>query len=96
MQRVLWMWFDLGVRGDYQGIYAWLDSHKAKECGDNFAYLSYEFKGDLIGSLTADLRKAMEVTNRTRVYIVWSEQDDSRVMKGKFIFGRRKAAPWTG
>jgi hypothetical protein len=96
MQRVLWMWFDLGVRGDYQGMYAWLDSHKAKECGDNFACLSYEFKGDLIESLTEDLKRAVNVTNRTRVYVVWSEYEAPRVMKGKFIFGGRKAPPWTG
>ena len=30
----IWISYDLGVRGDYEGLYAWLDSHGAKECGD--------------------------------------------------------------
>jgi hypothetical protein len=35
MQRAaVWISFDLGVRGDYEGMYAWLDTHNAKECGD--------------------------------------------------------------
>ena len=32
--NTVWISYDLGIRGDYEGLYAWLDSHRAKECGD--------------------------------------------------------------
>jgi len=30
-----WLSFDLGLRGNYELLYAWLDAMEAKECGDN-------------------------------------------------------------
>jgi len=33
MKKLIWIAFDLGVRGDYDGIYEFLDTHEAKECG---------------------------------------------------------------
>ena len=76
-------------------MYAWLDARKAKECGDSLAYASYEVEGDLIESLVNDLKAAVEVTKKTRIYVIWQDPD-SRKMKGRFIFGGRKAPPWTG
>ncbi len=26
MKKALWISYDIGVRGDYEGLYAWLDS----------------------------------------------------------------------
>ena len=40
-KQVIWISFDLGIRGDYENLYAWLDEHGAKECGDNFASIIY-------------------------------------------------------
>jgi hypothetical protein len=95
MQRAVWISFDLGVRGDYQGMYAWLDSKQAEECGDSLAYMNYEFEDDLVGSLVTDLSKAVEVTKKTRIYVIWQEPE-SHKMKGRFILGGRKAPPWAG
>ena len=95
MQRAVWISFDLGVRGDYQGMYAWLDNQEAKECGDNLAYVNYQFEGDLVESLVAGVKAAVDVTKKTRIYAIWQDPE-SRKMKGRFIFGGRKAPPWTG
>jgi hypothetical protein len=35
MKSFVWFSFDLGVRGAFEGMYEFLDSHEAKECGDN-------------------------------------------------------------
>ena len=44
MQRSIWLSYDLGVRGDYEGMYSWLENHAAKECGSSVAFLkNYEF-----------------------------------------------------
>ena len=41
MKRAIWISYDFGVRGDYEGIYTWLDDHGAIECGDSIAFLKY-------------------------------------------------------
>lgn len=33
----VWISYDLGVQADYDGLYQWLDEHKARECGDSVA-----------------------------------------------------------
>ncbi len=33
MRRAIWISYDFGVRGDYEGFYTWLDLHDAIECG---------------------------------------------------------------
>ena len=96
MQRKIWLSFDLGVRGDYEGMYAWLDEHQAIECGDNVAHVVYQFSGELIESLKADLSAEVEIDNKkTRIYVIWQDPD-TRSTKGRFIFGKRKASSWTG
>ena len=32
-----WLSYDLGVGGDYPGLYQWLDDHQAVVCGNNMA-----------------------------------------------------------
>lgn len=91
----VWVSFDLGVQGDYPGIYSWLDEHQATECGDNLAFLNYEHSGSLLETLISDLKKSVEITKRTRIYVIYRERETKK-MKGSFIFGGRKAAPWSG
>ena len=96
MKRAIWISFDLGVRGDYEGMYAWLDKNQAKECGDSLAYLTFQFDGDLLSSLTKDIEESLElVTKKTRVYVIWQDPESNK-MKGRFIFGARKAPSWAG
>jgi hypothetical protein len=93
MKRAIWISFDLGVRGDYEGLYAWLDEHQAEECGESLAFLQYEHKGDFLTAIKKDLKRAMELTKNSRVYVIHLLEGR---MKGTFVFGRRKAPPWTG
>ena len=90
---LLWLAFDLGVEGDYESLYAWLDEHEARECGDSVACLSYSYEGDLLDSIKKDLKSRIEFTKRARVYLV---REGERGPKGSFIIGTRRAAPWTG
>jgi hypothetical protein len=91
--KTIWISYDLGVRGDYEGLYAWLDAHDAKECGDSVAVLKYQ--GALPDKLRADLKKAVAVDKRTRVYVIYRDQATNK-NKGTFIFGGRRQAAWTG
>ena len=92
---MIWISYDLSVRGDYEGLYQWLDQHKAKECGDSVATLTYEYSGVLIDHLKEDLAKSITFDKRTRIYVIWKDRE-SNVVKGRFLFGGRRAAPWTG
>jgi hypothetical protein len=94
MKKAVWLSFDLGVRGDYESLYAWLADHDAQECGDSLAFFHYEYKNDLQGELKTALESAIEIERGTRIYAVY--QSDTGKMKGTFLVGKRKQAPWTG
>ena len=93
--NTIWISYDLGVRGDYEGLYAWLDQYKAKECGSSLAVLSYDYSGDLIKVLKADLAKSVETNKRARIYVIYRDEETKK-MKGRFVFGNRRASPWAG
>lgn len=94
-KSTIWISYDLGVRGDYENLYAWLDSQGAKECGDSVAVLTYDHKGSLTDKLKLELKKAFKIDKRTRVYVIYREQATNK-NKGVFLFGGRRAQPWTG
>lgn len=95
MISTIWISYDLGVRGDYEGLYAWLDNNKASECGSSIAVLKYQHEDDLVEKITKDLEAAIEITKKTRIYVVYRDRKSNK-NKGKFIFGGRKSAPWVG
>ncbi|HPO16507.1 MAG TPA: hypothetical protein PLI09_23935 [Candidatus Hydrogenedentes bacterium] len=93
MKSFIWFSFDLGVQGDYEALYSWLDNHEAKECGDSLACLRFEHSGDLIDALKKDLASHVHLNGRSRLYVIHLANGK---MKGTFITGSRKTAPWTG
>ncbi len=93
MKHWIWISFDLGVKGDYEGMYKWLDEHKAKESGDSVAGLTYEHSGDLIDELKTDLQEHVDFTSKSRVYVIRLLEGK---MKGRFLFGGRRSAPSSG
>ena len=94
-QKAIWISFDLGVRGDYEGIYEFLDENDARECGDSVAFLNYSFTDDLVEELGEDLKQFIEPDKRTRIYVMWQDPSKKK-MKGRFVFGRRKKPRWSG
>lgn len=94
MKRAVWLSFDLGVKGDYEGLYQWLDARGAIECGDSLAFFKLESDGvDLPGEIKNSLQDSMEVDAKTRVYIIYRKD---KSIKGTFLFGQRKGPPWAG
>ncbi|MGC8490372.1 MAG: hypothetical protein ACP5SH_01425 [Syntrophobacteraceae bacterium] len=93
MKKMVWISYDLGIRGDYEGLYAWLDNHDARECGNSIAALDYEHSDILVDDLREDLSRSVSIAKHDRIYVIWRED---RKVRGKFIFGKRKAAPWAG
>lgn len=93
MTARIWLSFDLGVRGDYSSLYAWLDDNEAEECGSSVATFRFEYDGDLLESLKSEIENAISLSKQSRIYVVYKENGKS---KGKYVFGRRKRSPWDG
>jgi bisphosphoglycerate-independent phosphoglycerate mutase (AlkP superfamily) len=96
MKKAVWLTFDLGIQGDYQSLYEWLDAQQAIECGDNVAFFNFEHDGtrDLADQIKESLKNTIQEDSKTRIYMIWRHSDKG--VKGRFIFGQRKAPAWAG
>ena len=82
-----WLAFDLGLRGNYEELYGWLDAVGAEECGENIAtFRSTKTREQISQELSSILGSDRSV----RVYLISMQQG------GKFILGKRKDSPWIG
>ncbi len=96
-KQAVWLSYDLGVKGDYSGLYKFLDANEAKECGNSVAYFQFNYKDDLAKELTEVLKENIEIKNSDRVYLMFKYLKDGKdMMAGRFIIGNRKASPWKG
>ncbi|MDR1984181.1 MAG: hypothetical protein LBQ28_05095 [Prevotellaceae bacterium] len=96
MKQSIWLSYDLGIKGDYSGLYQWLDSLNALECGNNVAFFKITINKDenLIEKLKSEICQNIEIKNGERFYVVYKKEDGKYA--GKYIFGNRKANPWEG
>lgn len=100
MKKAIWISYDLGVKGDYSGLYAWLDDNNAIECGNSIALIpKYEVVNEhsVITQLETDLKKKVKFNPGDRIYVVRSLLvDGQKKVQGKFVIGKRKSSPWEG
>lgn len=101
IEKAIWLSYDLGIGGDYPGLYKWLDNHKAIECGNSVAFFSYKIANNKLNQLPEvvynDIIKNVNLRAGDRLYIIRREvEESSTLIKGSFIFGRRKSNPWDG
>src|SRR5947208_2669824 len=94
MRHRIWVAFDLGVRGDFEGMYQFLDAQGAKECGDSMGTFWFEYQGDFLRELLKQIKRSVELNNRSRIYVLYPGPDGKYT--GKFLVGRRKSPPWAG
>jgi hypothetical protein len=102
-KKAVWISFDFGLKGDYTGLYTWLDNQNAVECGNGLAFFMYkssqlhsETDGKaIINLLSADLKEAVNLSKTDRVYIIIKDSKTNKV-KGEFINGTRRQSPWEG
>lgn len=99
MKKSIWISYDLGIKGDFQGLYTWLDDHNAIECGNSVAYIEYEVDTEvnLLPKLKKELEANVQFKQGDRVYIVRREvEKKGTFVRGRFIIGNRKSNPWKG
>jgi hypothetical protein len=88
----VWLNFDLGFDGDWEGLYQFLADHDAKECGANSATFFWPTK-NLKNSLQKALRDAVKIDKRSKIYAIYKAPDG---MHASFMFGKRRSPKWTG
>lgn len=88
----VWLSYDLGLRGNYDALYEWLDEKGAAECGDSIATFQTDRTKDELRSEQVEL---LGESSKARIYLVVQDLVNHRVT-GTFLLGKRKAAPWTG
>ena len=95
-KSIIWLSYDLGIKGDYPGLFSFLDSHNAKECGDGMATLEFEWDYDLEAELMAALKAATTFAASDRIYVIYRDREAQK-NRGKFLVGKRKInPPWHG
>ncbi|HEY8780854.1 MAG TPA: hypothetical protein VIM16_04500 [Mucilaginibacter sp.] len=96
-RKSFWLSYDLGLKGDYEGLFSFLDNVSAIECVDNLAYFAYECDTNIHYHTQVQelLQKNVNIDiNKDRFYLIWKE--DNGDIGGKFLFGGRKRSPWEG
>jgi hypothetical protein len=97
-KKSFWLSYDFGLRGNYSGLFNFLDNYNAIDCGNSLAYFVYANPDQLeiekvIEKIKAELKSVVNPAESDRIYLIW--RDDTKV-KGRFIFGSRKQGAWVG
>ena len=100
-KKAIWLSYDFGLKGDYSGLYTWLDNNNAVECGSGLAYFRYDYSKILsftkenIDEIAADIRQSVKLSKTDRLYLIWKDSITNKV-KGEFVNGTRRQSPWEG
>jgi hypothetical protein len=96
MTKRFWLSYDLGIDGDYDGLYAWLDGVGAVECGDSLCSFQLEAGRKEPPAAIKSALKASKVKlrPRDRLYLIWRRPNGT--VTGKFVVGSRRRSPWAG
>ncbi len=108
MKKIIYLTYDLGVNGDYTGMYTWLAKLDAQECGENSCRFVYEFKTvnhddsnddtkKALTELQEEVKQNVNLKANDRIYVSsdFFVKDEKRLV-GAFIVGKRKQNPWQG
>lgn len=101
--KAIWISYDFGLKGDYTGLYTWLDNNNAVECGNGLAFCNFETSNlpsttsssEMIKNIEKDLKDHIKLSKTDRLYIIWKDSLTQKV-KGEFVSGARKQSPWEG
>lgn len=106
MKKTIWISFDFGMKGDYDGLYKWLDKNDASERGYGLALVkNIEVPGSIKSKDKPDLEflkyiknqlsKNVKIGTNDRIYMIWNSVNQNAA-RGGFLFGNKKPSPWEG
>ena len=59
------------------------------------ALVNVEYSDSLKDNLKDELERSIDINKKSRIYIVYRDEDTGK-NQGVFLFGGRREAPWTG
>ncbi len=91
------------MKGDYEGLFKWLDENKAEERGYGIGMIKdYPFDSNVIKTdvdflklIKSELKKRIIIGSSDRLYMIWKSLETNKIQAG-FLFGKSKQSPWTG
>ena len=87
-EKSYWLSYDLGVGGNYEKLYGWLDDHNAVPCGESVAFFKYPYEGENPDEqLKEDLLRSLDLRAGNKLYLIRLSGDGQAV--GNFIYGKR-------
>ena len=89
----IWLSYDLGIKGDYNGLYTYLDSVNATECGNSVAYFETEIEKEIAKEILLNLKSFCEIRKTDRLYLVMNK--GTKTVSG-FLLGKKQSPPWEG
>lgn len=102
MKKTIFISYDFGMKGDYEGLFKWLDEHNAEERGYGIGIIkeyncrsSIKTDLDFLKSIKNELNNKIKVGSNDRIYIIWKSFESNKIKAG-FAFGKSKQSPWTG
>ena len=102
MKKTIFISYDFGMKGDYDGLYRWLDENNAEERGYGIGiiknyYCDSSVRTDLefLRKIRSELVKKIKVGASDRIYVIWNSLEANTIKAG-FVFGKGKQSPWAG
>lgn len=103
MKKTIFISYDFGLKGDYEGLFKWLDENEAEERGygigviKEYAYDENIIKtdNDFFKFIKDELTQRIKVGSSDRLYMIWNSLESDKIKAG-FLFGKHKQSPWTG
>ena len=88
-KKAVWLHYDFGLKGDYTGLYTWLDENGTVECGHGLAFFEVETDepSKVADVIAQSLKKKVKLLPSDRIYVVWKNNNK---MEGDFINGSRR------
>lgn len=93
--------YDLGLKGDYESLYSFLDMQNAIDCGNSSGAFEFNFSGgsDLSHSekmeqIKKEIELKVSLKKGDRIYTI--VHDKKGVAIGTFIYGHRQRPIWEG
>lgn len=95
-QKACWLNFDLSFNSDVRGLYTWLDKMNAVFCASDTAFFKVDsFNGDLPDFILNEIKTNCKLSESDTLYLIYLDSASLK-MKGKYLSGGRKQAPWSG
>ncbi|WP_138481994.1 hypothetical protein [Dyadobacter bucti] len=103
MKKLIFISYDFGMKGDYEGLFKWLDENNAEERGYGIGIIkeySYDNKSiktdnEFWEFVRDELKNKVKLGSNDRIYMIWNSLESNKT-KAAFLFGRSKQSPWAG